>query len=132
MSKPQRSIRLSGEARQVVGREMVRVTLNPVLLALSERYVSWRGGPAAGERLTPSDLVLRARRRFPRLPLSWAVEGYIALLVSGMEECLAPFPVAPYDEVPESVRRFRTLTPAEKIRVGERWRRELHALREAQ
>jgi hypothetical protein len=131
MSKPQRSIRLSGEARRIVGREIVRVTLNPVLLSLSEPYVGWSGGASAGERLTPSDLVLRARLRFPRLPLSWAVEGYIALLVSGAVEALAPFAVAPYDAVPESVRRFRALTPAEKIRLGERWRRELRAVREA-
>jgi hypothetical protein len=131
MSKPQRSIRLTGEARRILGREVVRVTVNPVLLSLSEPYVAWSGGPPAGGRLTPSDLVLRARHRFPRLPLSWAVEGYIALLISGAEEAFAPLSVAPYDEVPESVQRFRTLTPAEKIRIGERWRRELRAVREA-
>jgi hypothetical protein len=131
MGKPQRSIRLSGGARRVLGREVVRVTLNPVLLSLSEPYVSWSGGPSSGKRLTPGDLVVRARSRFPRLPLSWAVEGYIALLVSGADEALVPLAVAPYDEVPENVRRFRALTPAEKIRVGERWRRELRAVQGA-
>jgi hypothetical protein len=32
-------------------------------------------------------------------------------------------------ELPEEVRRFLELSPAEKIRVGERWKRELLALR---
>ena len=131
MSKPQRSIRLSCEARRIFGREVVRVTLNPALLSLSEPYVAWGGGPPTGRRLTPSELLVRARSRFPRLPLSWAVEGYIALLLSGVEESLAPLSVAPYEQVPESVRRFRALTPAEKIRVGERWRHELCTVREA-
>jgi len=131
MRKPHRSIRLSGEARSILKREVVRLTINPVLLALSRDLVDWSGREASGEKIRPSELVLRARERFPALALSWAVEGYIALLIGDVRTGLKPFSVEPYDALPESMRRFRALSPSEKIRVGERWKLELRLLRRA-
>ena len=132
MKKPQLSIRLSGESKRLLGREVVRLTINPVLLSLSMRFVNWSGREATGGKLRAFELVIRAAERFPELPLSWAVEGYIALLIGGNPSRLRPFSVEPYQELEENVRRFRSLSPAEKIRVGQRWKRELELIRGAE
>lgn len=131
VKKPQLSIRLSGESRHLLGREVVRLTINPVLLSLSIRFVDWSGREAAGGKLRAFELVARAHERFPELPLSWAVEGYIALLIGGNPSRLQPFSVEPYQQLEENVLRFEELSPAEKIRVGQRWKRELEMLRGA-
>src|SRR3972149_2401743 len=96
--KPQRSIRLSGEAEKILGCKVVRVTLNPILLSLSGDYVDWSGSERGSGKLRASDLVLKARGCFPEFP-----------------------PIKPYRILPKHVRRFSILSPAEKIRVGERW-----------
>ena len=132
MKKPQLSIRLSGESKRLLGREVVRLTINPVLLSLSMRFVNWSGREATGGKLRAFELVIRAAERFPELPLSWAVEGYIALLIGGNPSRLRPFSVEPYQELVENVRRVRSLSPAEKIRVGQRWKRELELIRGAE
>ena len=132
MKKPQLSIRLSGESKRLLGREVVRLTINPVLLSLSMRFVNWSGREATGGKLRAFELVIRAAERFPELPLSWAVEGYIALLIGGNPSRLRPFSVEPNQELEENVRRFRSLSPAEKIRVGQRWKRELELIRGAE
>lgn len=129
MKKLQKSIRLSEKAQMVLKRKIARVTLNPALYAISLDYVDWGGRKKKSAKLPPSELALLARKRFPDLPLSWAIEGYIALLTSESKESLAPISVDPYDEIPESVCRFRSLSPLEKIQVGERWKRELETLR---
>lgn len=131
MNKPQLSVRLTKEARMVFGREIIRLTINPVLLSLSTRFVDWSGHRPVGKKETPSGFLKKARRRFPRLPLSWAVEGYIALLLSAQPELTNPFSVEPLDELDESIRRFSALSPAAKIRTGLRWKRELVLLRGA-
>lgn len=131
MKKRQQSVRLSKEARAGLGRAIVRLTLNPALVALSRNHVDWTGrGRRTGKR-SASELILEASRRFPALPLSWAVEGYIALLAAGKASAITPFAVQPHGKLPEEVRRFRRLPPAEKIRLGERWKRELRLLRGA-
>lgn len=132
MKKIQRSIRLNEKARKVLKRKIARLTLNPALFAISLDYVDWTGREKKSAKLRPSDLALVARERFPELPLSWAIEGYIALLTKGDRESLKPISVDPYKEVPETIQRFRSLSPLEKIRVGERWKRELEALRGSQ
>jgi hypothetical protein len=131
VKKPQISIRLSGESRRLLGREVVRLTINPVLLSLSIRFVDWSGRDAAGGKLRAFELVARAQERFPELPLSWAVEGYIALLIGGNPSRLQPFSVEPYQKLEENVLCFEELSPADKIRVGQRWKRELELLRRA-
>jgi len=131
MKKHQQSVRLSKEARAGLGRTIVRLTLNPTLFALSRNHVDWTGrGRRAGKR-SASELILEASRRFPAMPLSWAVEGYIALLAAGKASAITPFTVQSHETLPEEVRRFRRLSPAEKIRLGERWKRELRLLRGA-
>ena len=110
-------------------REVARLTLNPILLHLSYRMIDWNGGEAEKQR--PAELVAAARARFPDLPLSWAVEGAIALLLVDGLDALDGHAVEAYCEMPEQVRRFRALPPAEKIRVGQRWARSLAALRAA-
>jgi hypothetical protein len=131
MKKRQQSVRLSKEAQAALHRTIVRLTINPALFALSRDYVDWGGrGKTFGKR-SASQLVLEASRRFPKLPLSWAVEGYIALLAAGKISSLTPFAVAPYAALPKEVQRFQRLSPAEKIRLGERWKQELEALRGA-
>jgi hypothetical protein len=131
IKKRQQSVRLSKEAREALGRAIVRLTINPALFALSRRHVDWGGhGRGSGKR-SASQLVLEASRRFPTLPLSWAVEGYIALLASGDASALAPFAVPTGHALPKEVRRFQRLSPLEKIRLGERWKRELELLRGA-
>lgn len=113
-----------------LGQDVVRLTLNPALISLSEAVVNWRGRPP-DQRLHPSDLIVRARRRFPRLPLSWAVEGDIVLLLLGDAARLAPFSVEPHSEIPRPVRRFASLSLSEKTRVLERWKQTLQKLRGA-
>lgn len=131
VKKRQQSVRLSKEARAALHRTIVRLTLNPALFALSRNHVDWTGrGRRSGKR-SASELILEAFRRFPTLPLSWAVEGYIALLAAGKPQAIAPFAVPPDRRLPEQVRRFQRLSPAEKIRLGERWKRELRLLRGA-
>ena len=131
MKKRQQSVRLSKEAQAALRRTIVRLTINPALFALSRDYIDWAGwGKPSGKR-SASQLILEACRRFPRLPLSWAVEGYIALLAADKAAALAPFAVAPDATLPKEIRRFQRLSPAEKIRLGERWKRELETLREA-
>lgn len=130
MRKPQKSIRLTGESRKRLSREIVRLTLNPVLLAFSHRVVSW-DGTHHPKRVKAADLVLRARERFPDLPLSWAVEGYLVLLLIRDTPELSPIQVEPFRDIPESVRRFSRLDPSEKIRIGERWKDELRRIRHA-
>lgn len=132
MKKPTLSIRLSGESRRLLGREVVRLTVNPVLLSQSARFVDWSGRDAAPGKLRAFELVARAHERFPEMPLSWAVEGYIALLIGGNPSRLQPFSVEPYRQLGENAVRFGDLSPAEKIRVGERWKRELEMLRRAE
>lgn len=131
MKKPQVSARLSGEALRVLKRRVVRLTLNPALLALSNQCVDWSGREGYSGKLRPSELLLKAHARFPDLPLSWAVEGYIALLARGEPVSLEPLVAEPYPTLPESARRFRALSPSQKIRLGERWKREMQLLRRA-
>ena len=131
MKKPQLSVRLSGASRKLFGRLILRLTMNPVLLHLSGKFVDWSGREAPGAKLRPSELVARARLRFPGLPLSWAVEGYIALLATRDSACLRGFSAESYSQIDENVLRFRILSPAAKIRVGERWKREMRLIKEA-
>lgn len=131
MRKPQLSVRLSGEALRVLKRKVVRLTLNPALLALSGQFVDWSGREGYSGKLRPSELLLKARERFPELPLSWAVEGYIALLARGEAVSLKPLAAEPYPTLPESARRFRALSSSQKICLGERWKQELKLLRRA-
>ena len=131
MKKAQRSVRLSSEAQRVLNRKVARLTLNPAILALSSSTVDWSGRERESRKLSASDLILRAHKRFPKLPLSWAVEAYIALLASGELFVLEPFSVTPYSTLPTPVRRFSALSPSEKIRLGERWKRELEVLRKS-
>jgi len=130
MKKRQQSVRLSNEAQTALHRTIVRLTINPALFALSRDHVNWAGLETA-EKRSASQLILEASRRFPNLPLSWAVEGYIALLAAGRPSALPPFTVAPDAALPKEVRRFQRLSPAEKIRLGERWKREIEILRGA-
>jgi hypothetical protein len=132
MKKPQLSIRLSGESKRLLGREVVRLTVNPVLLSQSVRFVDWSGREATGGKLRAFELVAKAHERFPELPLSWAVEGYLALLIGGNPSRLQPFSVEPYEKLGENALRFAGLPPAGKIRVGQRWKRELEILRRAE
>ena len=104
MRKSQRSVRLSKEAQKILGRKVVRLTLNPVLLALSHEHVDWSGRERESGKLRPSDIALKARERFPDLPLSWAVEGCLALLIAGDKGLLKPLTVVPYSMLPESPR----------------------------
>ncbi|MEW6325797.1 MAG: hypothetical protein AB1515_10480 [Nitrospirota bacterium] len=131
MKKHQHSVRLSADARTALGRTIVRLTLNPAIFALSHRYVDWTARARRPGTRSASELILEASRRFPALPLSWAVEGYIALLSGGDTAALAPFAVQPDKRLSKELRRFARLSPAEKIRLGERWKRELERLREA-
>lgn len=130
MRKTQKSIRLRSEAQQILRREVVRLTLNPVIVSLSEQVVNW-SGRTADKRLHPSDLAVRARERFPKLPLSWAVEGYLVLLLLGDEKALLPLQLEPLDELPPAVKRFQSLSLVEKTRVMERWKQTLQRLRRA-
>ncbi len=130
MRKMQKSIRLRPEDQRILRREVVRLTLNPVIVSLSERVVNW-SGRAPDQRLHPSDLAVRARERFPKLPLSWAVEGYLALLLLGEEKMLIPLRLEPLDELPLTVKRFKSLSLIEKTRVMERWKQTLQRLRRA-
>ena len=123
--KPTRTIRLSAEGRNRLRKKFARLSLNPVLLGLSYSYVQWEGIPSDG-KLSPNELVVRARNAFPRLPLSWAVEGCIAHLLSGNVE----IGIKPSDEyLPLTreegvrIRRFQKLTPTQKIRFVERIRK---------
>ena len=130
MGKAQKSIRLKPEGRRILRREVVRLTLNPVIVSLSQRVVSWFGGDS-DQRLHPSELVVRARERFPKLPLSWAVEGYLVLLLLGDEKALSPLRLEPLNELPPAVKRFQSLSLVEKTRVMERWKQTLRKLRRA-
>jgi hypothetical protein len=130
MRKIQKSIRLKPEGRKVLKREVVRLTLNPVVVSLSERVVNWTGS-VSDRRLHPSDLVVRAQERFPELPLSWAVEGYIVLLLLKEPQQLEALSVEPFDELPASVKRFASLSLLEKTEALERWKRTLQNLRRA-
>ncbi len=130
MKKRQQSVRLSKEAQAALNRTIVRLTINPALFALSRDHVDWAGRGPSGKR-SASQVILEASRRFPNLPLSWAVEGYIALLAAGTVSALAPFAVAPDAALSKEVQRFQRLSPAEKIRLGERWKREIEILRGA-
>jgi hypothetical protein len=112
MKKPQRSIR--------VGRKVFRLTINPVILSQAE---------SASAPLRLSEIVIKAEERFPDLPLSWAVEGYIHLLLCGVKEKLEPYRTAPLALLPPAYRRFQRLSPSQKIRTGERWKKELRTLR---
>ncbi len=127
MRKLQQSIRLKPEHRRALKREVVRLTLNPVVVGLSEAVVDWSG--ADHRRLHPSDVVFRARARFPALPLSWAVEGYVVLLLMGDAQKIAPWPVTPLPKLPPAARRFARLSLTEKTRAVERWKKTLRRLR---
>ncbi|MBW1810419.1 MAG: hypothetical protein JRJ87_19640 [Deltaproteobacteria bacterium] len=131
MKKPQISVRMAGESKKLLNREVVRLTINPILLFLSNEYVDW-SGREGGDKIRAYDLVFRAHRRFPKLPLSWAVEGYIALLAAEKQTSLHP-PLLAEDgvELGKNVINFMNLSPAEKIRVGLRWKAELQILRRA-
>jgi hypothetical protein len=129
MRKPQVSVRLSRGSVRSGCPEIARLTLNPVLYHLSYKVVDWSG--REGGKLRPAELVEIARARFPVLPLSWAVEGAIALLLTGGPAALESFETEPYDELPEQLRRFRVLSPAKKISLGRRWLRELRQVRDA-
>ena len=130
MRKIQKSIRLRPEDRRILRREVVRLTLNPVIVSLSEQVVNW-SGRAADQRLHPSTLVVRARERFPKLPLSWAVEGYIVLLLLRDEKALSPLRLEPLGKLPPAVKRFKSLSLIEKTRTMERWKQTLQRLRRA-
>lgn len=132
MKKPQISVRVAKEHRARMKRTVARLTINPVILHLSEAYVDWSGQDPSRGRLSASELLVRAKERFPHLPLSWAVEGYIALLSSSKVARTGSSDIKPFPVLPEAVRRFRKLSPSEKIRTGERWKRELRRLRRAQ
>ncbi len=129
MKKPQISVRMAGKSKKLLKREIVRLTINPILLFLSNEYVDW-SGRERGDKIRASELVFSAHQRFPRLPLSWAVEGYIALLVAEKPLYLQPsIPAEDEAELDKNVINFKNLSPTEKIRVGERWKEELQALR---
>jgi len=120
MKKPQRSIRL--------GRKIFRLTINPVILFHAESaLIQNRRGASAPFSLP--ELVKKAGERFPGLPLSWAVEGYLHLLLAGAKDKLKPLHAAPLASLPPTFRRFQRLSPSQKIRTGERWKRELRTLR---
>jgi len=131
MKKRQQSVRLSKEAQTALNRTIVRLTINPALFALSRDHVHWAGRERPSRKSSASQVILEASRRFPNLPLSWAVEGYIALLAAGKVSVLAPFTTSPDTALPKEVQRFQRLSPAEKIRLGERWKREIEILRGA-
>lgn len=130
MGKPQRSIRLDEETRKRFGKEIIRLTLNPVILALSDRVIDW-GQISGTGKLKPVKLVSMARERFPHLPLSWAVEGAIVLLLAGQVSSTEAQAPKPLSSLPLSYRRFARLSPSEKIRQGSRWKSQLDALRRA-
>jgi hypothetical protein len=129
MKKPQVSVRLPRASVRSGSPEIARLTLNPVLYHLSFKVVDWSGRER--DRLRPAELVAAARARFPDLPLSWAVEGAIALVLTGGPAALESFEPEAYDGLPEQVRRFQILSPARKIRLGQRWLRELRQVRGA-
>jgi len=128
--KIQKSIRLKPEDRRILNREVVRLTLNPAIVSVSERVVSW-SGRVSDHRLRPSELVVRARERFPKLPLSWAVEGYIVLLLLGDAKQLDAPRIEPLEKLPRPVKRFASLSLLEKTRVMERWKKTLQRIRRA-
>lgn len=130
MRKVQYSIRLKPKDRRRLKREVVRLTLNPILFSLSDCLVDW-SGRAADTRLHPSTLVAQARERFSEMPLSWAVEGYIALLLQQNASQLAPLQIKPLAKVSRAAKRFAKLSLAEKTRAVERWKHTLRTLRRA-
>lgn len=130
--KPTKTIRLSGNEREVLGRTFVRLTLNPVLLGLSGPFVQWEG-PAQGRKLSPAELVLRAKGTFPDLPLSWAVEGYLVTLLAKRAGTAIFQSSDAAGNIPEEdwarIVRFRKQTPIQKIHYGENQKRTLRRFR---
>lgn len=129
MAKRSQSVRLKPEHGRRLGRAVARLSLNPAIVGLADRVVDWSGKDPA--RMHPSDLVARAHERFPRLALSWAVEGYLVLLLLGDAAALEPITIAPFPDLPEEAKRFSKLSPIEKTRWIERRKRTLAKLRAA-
>lgn len=111
-SKIRKSIRIPRRLQPVVGREIVRLSLNPLLYSRSGRFVRWTRD-AEGE-LAPQEVVLRALQNFPDLPLSIAVE---AVLVHLLDEAAADAKAWLSPEEQKLVRRFASLPLFEKIQV---------------
>lgn len=104
------SIRVPKALRSRFKQSIVRVTLNPGLYFRSEHLVRWNRKSAG--KVSPIQVVQRARRRYPTLTWSDSVENY---LVDLLEQAVKKTPVLSNEEK-KLISRFALLSPVQKIR----------------
>lgn len=110
LHKINRSIRVPKALRSRFKQSIVRVTLNPGLYFRSEHLVRWNRKSAG--KLSPIQVVYRARRRYPTLTWSDSVENY---LVDLLEQAVKETPILSNEEK-KLIGRFAPLSPVQKIR----------------
>jgi hypothetical protein len=110
LHKISRSIRVPKALRSRFKQSIVRVTINPGLYFRSEHLVRWNRDFAG--RLSPIQVVYRARRRYPALSWSDSVEDYLVdLLLQGVNKTSVLS-----TEEKKLIARFAPLSVVEKIR----------------
>lgn len=122
LHKIDKSIRIPKDFQDRIGREIVRLSLNPVLYARSSSVVRWNRSANSG--ISPLDVIVLALERYPSLSLSSAVE---TVLVDLLQDHAASPPQLSPDEL-EQLRRFSRLPLVEKIRVTQKRHRTLRYL----
>lgn len=110
LHKINRSIRVPKALRSRFKQSIVRVTINPGLYFRSEHLVRWNRKSAG--KLSPIQVVYRARRRYPTLTWSDSVENY---LVDLLEQAVKETPMLSNEEK-KLIGRFAPLSPVQKIR----------------
>lgn len=110
LHKINRSIRVPKALRSRFKQSIVRVTINPGLYFRSEHLVRWNRKSAG--KLSPIQVVYRARRRYPTLTWSDSVENY---LVDLLEQAVKETPMFSNEEK-KLIGRFAPLSPVQKIR----------------
>src|SRR5262245_42952144 len=109
-SKISKSVRIPATLQKQIGKKIVRLSLNPVLYSKSNRIVRWER--TSQGYIPPQEVILKAKRQYPRSSLSAAVESVlddvleqhpssnIVLLISSEEQ--------------EQLRRFAKLSVSNK------------------
>ncbi len=109
MKKPTKTVRF--------GKKFVRLSLNPILLGQMGNHIHWKSA------------ISEARKRYPHVPLSWAVEGYLVDSTLKGKELQHQDQAGVGQHPPLEVARFQNLTPGEKIRQVLKWKEGLERIR---
>jgi hypothetical protein len=116
------SIRVPVRLRKRFSQHVIRLTVHPLLFLRTQELVRWSREAVQG--LAPIELVLVARKRYPTLSLSSAVE---ITLVDFLVDHRASVSFLTPDEE-QQTDRFRRLSLNEKIRITQKRMQEFRYL----